>query len=112
MKRFTFTDDVPLTQDDRGSIRVTGSRVTLDTIIHRYQVGDTIQRIHSGFPAVSIAQIAAIIDWYFKHQAEADQYLEEGEAEAEKLRLEIMSQPAYIAFSERLRRRLEQVNKT
>jgi uncharacterized protein (DUF433 family) len=108
MKRFTFTDDVPLRQDERGAIRVTGSRVTLDTIVHRYQVGDTIARIHEGFPTVSIAQISAIIDWYFNHQAEADEYLEEGEAEGEKLRREIESQPEYIALSEKIRRYREQ----
>ena len=56
MKRFTFEEGVPLTQDQDqdGSIRVTGSRVTLDTIVHRYQVGDSVEDIHDGFPTVRL----------------------------------------------------------
>lgn len=111
-KRFTFAEGVPLTQDERGSIRVTGSRVTLDTIVHRYQMGDSVKRIHSGFPTVSVAQINAIIDWYHKHQAEADEYLEEGIAAGEKLRLEIESQPGRISLWEMIRRNQEQRIKT
>jgi uncharacterized protein (DUF433 family) len=114
MKRFTFEEGVPLTQDQDqyGSIRVTGSRVTLDTIVHRYQVGDSVEDIHDGFPTVSIAQIEAILDWYHKHQAEADEYLEEGIAAGEKLRQEIESQPEHIALLERIQRRREQLIKT
>ena len=114
MKRFTFAEGVPLRQDDDqyGSIRVTGSRVTLDTIVHRYQVGDSVKRIHSGFPTVSVAQIKAILDWYHQHQAEADEYLEEGIAAEEKLRQEIESQPEHIALLERIQRRREQLIKT
>ena len=112
MKRFTFTDDVPLTQDERGSIRVTGSRVTLDTIVHRYQVGDTIEQIHEGFPTVSVAQIIAILDWYHSHQVEADEYLEEGEAESQRLLREIDAQPGHIALREKIQRYRERQAKT
>ena len=112
LKRFTFAEGVPLTQDERGSIRVTGSRVTLDTIVHIYQRGETVEYIHDGFPTVSVGQINAIVDWYHKHQAEADEYLEEGVAAGEKLRLEIESQPEHIALLEKIRRYQEQVIKT
>src|SRR5215216_1901267 len=57
LKRFTFTEGAPLTQDERGSIRVTGSRVTLDTLVHRYHAGDTVDQIHESFPTVSVAPI-------------------------------------------------------
>ncbi len=112
LKRFTFTEEVPLTQDQHGSIRVTGSRVTLDTIVHIYQRGDSVERIHHGFPTVSVAQINAILDWYHKHQAEADEYLAEGVAAAEKLRLEIESQPEHIALLEKIQRCRDQLIKT
>jgi peptidoglycan hydrolase CwlO-like protein len=75
-------------------------------------VGDTIEEIHEGFPTVSIAQIKAILEWYFKHQAEADEYLEEVEAEGEKLRQEIESQPEYIARRQELLRHIERQVKT
>ena len=112
MKCFTFAEGVPLTQDERGSIRVTGSRVTLDTIVHRYQMGDSVKRINSGFPTVSIAQINAIIDWYHKHQAEADEYLEQRDAEEDRILKRIASTPEHIELWERIRRRQEQLLKT
>ncbi len=108
LKRFTFTEGAPLTQDERGSIRVTGSRVTLDTIVHCYQAGDTVEQINENFPTVSVAKIKAIIDWYLSHRAQADEYMQEGEAEAEKLRREIESQPEYIARRKKILRYREQ----
>jgi len=33
LKRLTFNNSVPLNQDQDGTIRVNGSRVTLDTIV-------------------------------------------------------------------------------
>jgi uncharacterized protein (DUF433 family) len=111
VKRFTFPDTVPLTQWDDGSIRVIGSRVTLDVLVHRFQMGDTFEEIHEGFPSVTLEQINAIIGWYFDDKAEADEYLQERDAQAEKIRQEIQSQPEYKAFHERLLRRIEQFNK-
>jgi uncharacterized protein (DUF433 family) len=108
MKRFNFPETVPLNQWDDGSIRVIGSRVTLDTLVHKFQVGDTFEGLHEGFPSVSVAQIKAIIGWYFEHKAEADEYLREGEEEAEKMFQELASRPESIALRERLRSFREQ----
>ena len=112
-RQFAFPEEVPLTQWQNGTIRVMGSRVTLDTIIGRMQVGDTPEEIHEGFPTVTVEQIKTIIDWYFNNQVEADEYLGERYIEAERLRSEIQSQPEYIALREKLlRRRREQLLKT
>ncbi|HVI72541.1 MAG TPA: DUF433 domain-containing protein [Pyrinomonadaceae bacterium] len=108
MKRFNFPETVPLNQWDDGSIRVIGSRVTLDTLVHKFQVGDTFEGLHEGFPSVTVAQIKAIIGWYFDHKAEADEYLREGEEQAEKMFQELASRPESIAFHERLRNLREQ----
>lgn len=111
-RQFTFPEEIPLNQDHAGTIRVKGSRVTLDTIVGRMQVGDTPEEIHEGFPTVTLTQINTILDWYLNNQAEADEYLQEGEAEAERIRREIESRPDYIALSEKLRRHREQRLKT
>lgn len=111
-KQIIFPEEVPLTQWQNGTIRVIGSRVTLDTIIGRMQVGDTPEEIHEGFPTVTLEQINTIIDWYLNNQVEADEYLQEQDAEAERIRQEIESQPEYAAFREKLRRHREQLIKT
>ena len=80
--------------------------MTLDTIVIRMQVGDTPEEIHDGFPSVTLAQINTILDWYLKNQVEADEYLKEQEAEAERIRQEIESDPEYKAHREILLRRI------
>ena len=114
-EHISFPEGVPLVDRYEGrirTIRVVGSRITLDTLVHIYQRGDTIERIAVGFPTISLEQIKAVIDWYLTHQKEADQYLEEREVWAEKLRREIESQPGYIPLREKLRRWREQMIKT
>jgi hypothetical protein len=63
MEQFDYTDS-PLHQDVEGSIRVIGSRITLDTLVHKFQLGDTPEDLHEGFPSLSLAQIRAVIAWY------------------------------------------------
>ncbi|HSE15456.1 MAG TPA: DUF433 domain-containing protein [Pyrinomonadaceae bacterium] len=111
-KRFTFPDTVPLVQWEDGSVRVRNSRVTLDTIVGRMQMGDTTEEIHESFPTVSVTQIKEILAWYFANKAEADEFLEQNEAEAEEIRLEIQSRPEYKAMVETLHRRWEQLRKS
>ena len=110
--QITFPEGIPLNYDDRGTIRVKGSRVTLHTIIGRMQVGDTPEEIHEGFPTVTLAQINTIIDWYLNNQMVADEHLREYEAEGERIRKEIESQPEYQARRAELRRRIAQLTKT
>ena len=112
IKRFTFPETVPLRYDEDDNIRVTGSRVTLDTLVGRFDVGDSLEEIHEGFPSVTLEQIDAIIRWYLNNRAEVDEYIREGEIEHEKWRQEIESQPEYIARREKLLRLREQLIKT
>lgn len=110
--RFNFPHTVPLVQWEDGSIRVQGSRVTLHTIVTRFRVGDTLEEIHGGFPTVSLAQINMIIHWYLDNQAEVDAYIEQEDAEAEKMRQEIESTPEYQARRAELHRRIAELRKT
>lgn len=110
-KQIDFPEGVPLGYRD-GSIRVMGSRITLDTLIGVFKRGDTVEELTEAFPSLSLEQIRAVIGWYLIHQSEADEYLEEGEAEAERLWQRIESQPGYAEWREKLLRCREQMNKT
>lgn len=103
-----FTD-APLTQLPNGAIRVTGTRVTLDTLMVSIKKGYTAEKINYCFPSVSVAQISSIMAWYRNHEAETEEYLLTQEAEAEKLRQEIESQPGYAALQEKIRQRRAQL---
>ena len=110
-KQISFPEGVPLGYRD-GSIRVMGSRITLDTLIGVFKRGDTVEELTEAFPSLSLEQIRAVINWYFTNQSEADEYLEEREVEAEKLRQWIESQPGYAERREKLLRYREQMNRT
>jgi uncharacterized protein (DUF433 family) len=103
-KRFDFPHTVPLVQWENGSVRVQNSRVTLETIVHRMQMGDSPEEINDSFPTVSVEQIKEILAWYFDNKAEADQYLQEVEEEGERLQRWIESQPGYKERREKLLR--------
>ncbi len=103
-KRFNFPHTVPLVQLENGAVRVRNSRVTLETIVHRMQMGYTAEEIHDGFPTVSVSTIKEILAWYFVNKAEADEYLQQVEEEGETLRQWIESQPGYKERREKLLR--------
>jgi uncharacterized protein (DUF433 family) len=80
---------VPIRTDDQGTIRVSGTRVTLDTLIARYHQGDTPEAIHEGFRTVPLMDIYAVIAYYLANRAEIDRYLKQRDDEAERIRREV-----------------------
>lgn len=64
---------IPLQTDEHGTIRVSGTRVTLDSIINYY----TPEALHEGFPTVSLTDLYAVIAYYLLHQDELDEYLQQ-----------------------------------
>ena len=54
MIRLPETVVLPLKLDEHGAIRVSGTRVTLDTLISFYLQGETPKDLHEGFPAVPL----------------------------------------------------------
>ena len=81
--------DVPIKEDDHGVIRVSGTRVTVKTIIGRYRAGDTPDLIHEGFPTVPISDVYAVIAYYLANREAVDRYIEESDTVAERVRLDI-----------------------
>lgn len=104
------TLSIPFRKDEHGTIRVSGTRVTLDTLMACYLQGDTPEGIHAGFPTVALADIYAVIAYYLAHQAEVDAYLHEQQAEGERIRqaVEANYTPAQRANLERLRQRIQE----
>jgi len=112
-KRFNFPHTAPLVQlEKNGAVRVRDSRVTLETIVHRMQMGDTAEEIHDSFPTVSVTQIKEILDWYFDNKADADEYLRQVEEKGEKLRQWAESQPGYKEWREKLLRYKAELSRT
>jgi uncharacterized protein (DUF433 family) len=104
-----LTMTIPLRTDEHGTIRVSGTRVTLDTVIARYHQGDTPEAIHEGFDVLPLNDIYAVIAYYLAHREELDAYLHRRDEEAARVRREIEDNytPEQKAFNARVRALIE-----
>lgn len=79
---------IPMQVDEHGSIRISGTRVTLDTVIARYHQGDSPEEIQEAFDVLHLNDIYAVIAYYLAHRNELDVYLQRRDEEAERIRQE------------------------
>jgi uncharacterized protein (DUF433 family) len=100
------TQAVPLTLTEDGTIRITGSRVSLDSIAHHFKLGATAEQIAQKFPSLALADIYAAITYYLSHRDAVEEDLKQQEAEADAIQQRIESDPQYQATIAELRERL------
>lgn len=100
------TISVPLAVTEQGTIRIKGSRVSLDSIINHFKLGATAEQIVQSFPSLSLGDVYSTIAYYFAHRAEIEEYLYRQDAEADALQEQLESNPKYQAEIGELRSRL------
>lgn len=71
------SDPVPLQVDERGTVRVAGTRLTLDTVIALHRQGRSAGEIAHSFAGLALADVHAVLAYYLHHQAEVDASLAE-----------------------------------
>jgi len=99
---------VPLTLWEDGTIRITGTRITLDVIINQFRLGATAEQISDSFPAASLKDIYGTIYYYLEHTDAVEAYMrEQQQAEAETRRW-VESQPGNRVLRERILARRQQ----
>ena len=69
-----------------GAYRLTGSRVSLDSVVYAFLRGESPEGIAQSFPTLSLEQVFGAITFYLAHREMVDTYLREGEAEFDRLR--------------------------
>ncbi|MBM4254494.1 MAG: DUF433 domain-containing protein [Deltaproteobacteria bacterium] len=69
-----------------GAYRLTGTRVSLDSIVYAFLDGQTAESIAQSFPVLTLEQVYGAIAFYLGHRTEIDAYLKQGEADFETLR--------------------------
>ena len=77
---------VPLFDDGQGGLRVTGTRVLLERIVHAFEDGATPEGIVQSYDTLRLADVYAVLTWYLHHKAEVEDYLRRREEEAEAIR--------------------------
>jgi len=95
-------EPLPLRIDRDGTVRVGGTRVTLDTIVGAFLQGAAAEEIAQQYPTVSLGDVYAVVAYYLRHRAEVDEYLAERQREAESLRKEIEANLDRSIIRERL----------
>jgi uncharacterized protein (DUF433 family) len=63
-----------------GGWRVSGTRVSLSSIVHAYWEGKLPEAIVTNFPALTLEQVYGAIAFYLGHRDTVDQFLGEQEA--------------------------------
>ena len=63
-------------EQQNGDYIVSGTRVSLDSIVYAFLAGQTAEGIAQAFPVLSLEQVYGAITFYLAHRADVDRYLE------------------------------------
>ncbi|MBI3163689.1 MAG: DUF433 domain-containing protein [Anaerolineales bacterium] len=83
----TVREIVPIKTNKDGVILVSGTRVTLDTIIGAFNDGSTAEEIAYQYPSVPLADIYSVIGYYLRQKKQVDAYLKRREKQAREVYL-------------------------
>ena len=83
----TVREIVPIKTNKDGVILVSGTRVTLDTILGAFSDGLTAEEIAYQYPSVPLADIYSVIGYYLRQKKQVDAYLKRREKQAREVYL-------------------------
>jgi len=88
-----------------GGYYVSGTRVSLDSVVYAFLRGESPAGIVESFPALGLQQAYGAVAYYLAHQKTVDAYLQKGRADFERMREESRRKhPALYAKLEAARR--------
>ncbi len=79
----------PLTTGPDGVVRVTGTRVSLETIVTAFDAGATAEEIAQQYASVDLASVYAVISYVLDHRGEVDEYVAGRRGAAAEMRGEV-----------------------
>lgn len=77
---------VPLTENEHGDIRVTGTRIGLEDIIEDYHKGRSPEEMVLAYSTLKLRDVYAVISYYLQNKAEVDAYVQEQYRRADETR--------------------------
>ena len=98
----------PLYATQDGVVRLTDTRVSLDTVIGAFQNGCTPEQIVFKYPSLNLPDVYAVITCYLRYRQEVEAYLEQQRQKAEVIRLELEERFSPHGVRERLLSRRDQ----
>ena len=74
----------PYVEERDGGLYVAGTRVSLDSVVIRFQQGASPQNIVQSFPTLKLWQVYGVIAYYLENERMIGDYISEGEREFER----------------------------
>jgi uncharacterized protein (DUF433 family) len=99
-------DPIPLAEDAYGTLRLAGTRVTLDSVVALYSRGETVEGLAEAFPSVPLPDLLAVLAYYLRHRAEVEAYLARQRVKEQRARAKVSDITTDPGIPERLRARL------
>ncbi|MBU0512885.1 MAG: DUF433 domain-containing protein [Chloroflexi bacterium] len=96
------TEPIPLETDTDDVIRVSGTRVTLDTVVDAFNDGATAEEIVYQYPSLHLADVYAVISYYLQNHSAVEQYLRQRKQIAAHVRAENEIRFSPVGIRERL----------
>jgi uncharacterized protein (DUF433 family) len=88
--------------NEAGVLRITGTRVSLDSVIYAFNEGATPEEIIQQYTTLDLAAVYSVIAYYLQNRAEIEEYLEKRRVEDEELQKEIEARFPPHGIRERL----------
>lgn len=84
MTTLETTQTLPLQLTEDGTIRIGGSRVSLESIVYHYNLGASAEQIAQKFPSLDLADIYATFSYIINNKEEVEKYLQQQETEGDE----------------------------
>ena len=97
-----------MTRGEGGVFRITGTRVTLDSIVREFKDGATPEQIQEDYPSATLSDIYSVVAYYLQHSRAVEDYLNAQAQAAKEVRREVESRVDTRGLRERLRQRRAQ----
>jgi len=97
----------PVRLDADGTLRVGGTRVTLDTVIGAFEEGAAAEQIVMQYDSLSLRDVYAAIAYYLENPEEVAAYLRQQQEQAAEVRRQFEARSPQAGIRERLLARRE-----
>lgn len=81
-------EPIPLETDADGVVRISGTRVMLDTVVAAFLEGAIAEEIVYQYPSLGLADVYAVLAYYLQHRPQVETYLHQRQAQADETRRE------------------------
>src|SRR3712207_284618 len=92
----------PVRLTEGGVLRVSATRVTIDTVVGAYEDGATPDEIAADYDSLEIADVYGAISYYLRHRDEIETYLQHRNREAHRVRSEVQRRAPQSRLRDRL----------